>query len=68
MIGRESSARVWVRSSYSDNGGDCVEVAAGHRRVMVRDSNGNRDALLVFRYAAWCGFLAGLVDPGAGGS
>ncbi|MDX3136170.1 DUF397 domain-containing protein [Streptomyces europaeiscabiei] len=68
MIGRESPERTWVRSSYSGEADDCVEVAAGQRRVMVRDSNGNSDALLVFRYAAWCGFLAGLVDPGAGGS
>ncbi|MEI5523211.1 DUF397 domain-containing protein [Streptomyces brasiliscabiei] len=68
MIGRESSARVWFRSSYSGDADNCVEVAAGRRRVMVRDSNFDRDALLVFRHAAWCGFLAGLVDPGAGGS
>ncbi|WP_443046408.1 DUF397 domain-containing protein [Streptomyces sp. DSM 40750] len=46
----------------------CVEVAAEERRVMARDANSKSDALLVFRYAAWCGFLAGLVDPGAGGS
>ncbi|WP_327348772.1 DUF397 domain-containing protein [Streptomyces europaeiscabiei] len=59
---------MWVRSSYSGEADDCVEVDAGRRRVMVRDSNGNGDALLVFRHAAWCGFLAGLVDPGAGGS
>ncbi|MFM9697270.1 DUF397 domain-containing protein [Streptomyces europaeiscabiei] len=29
---------MWVRSSYSGEADDCVEVAAGQRRVMVRDS------------------------------
>ncbi|MGW0709790.1 DUF397 domain-containing protein [Streptomyces sp. NPDC002643] len=69
MVGRESSERVWVKSSHSGNqGGECLELAVEGARVLVRDSKSSQDALLTFRYAAWCGFLAGLVDPGAGGS
>lgn len=68
MVGRESSERVWVRSSYSDAKTECVEVLSGQEHVLVRDSNWRKDAVLTFRYGAWCGFLAGLVDPGTGGS
>ncbi|GAA2914917.1 hypothetical protein GCM10010524_51970 [Streptomyces mexicanus] len=72
MAGREPSGRVWVRSSYSGEAGNCVEVAfgSGGDRALVRDSKrpsgAERDAVLAFRRQAWCGFLAGLGDPGAG--
>jgi hypothetical protein len=33
----------WRKSSYSDNGGQCVEVGNDHQVVMVRDTK-NRDA------------------------
>ncbi|MFM9581859.1 MULTISPECIES: DUF397 domain-containing protein [Streptomyces] len=65
---REFSARSWIRSSYSGDAGLCVEAAFGERRVLVRDSNSKKNAVLSFRHSAWCGFLAGLVDPGADGS
>ncbi|MGW0821158.1 DUF397 domain-containing protein [Streptomyces sp. NPDC002845] len=68
MVGRESSGRVWVRSSHSGDQGECVEVAAEEGLVLIRDSNRSKDTVLVFRQASWCGFLAELVNPGAGGS
>ncbi|MCC9706234.1 DUF397 domain-containing protein [Streptomyces sp. MNU76] len=46
----------------------CVEASFGESRVLVRDSNSRKNAVLSFRHTAWCGFLAGLVDPGADGS
>ncbi|MGW3287786.1 DUF397 domain-containing protein [Streptomyces sp. NPDC001002] len=54
---------MWFRSSHSSNAGECVELASGRDRVLVRDSKRHQDAVLTFRHAAWCGFLAGLVDP-----
>ncbi|WP_318036862.1 DUF397 domain-containing protein [Streptomyces caniscabiei] len=65
---RESSARSWIKSSYSGETSLCVEASFGERRVLVRDSNSKKNAVLSFRHSAWCGFLAGLVDPGADGS
>ncbi|WP_329290434.1 DUF397 domain-containing protein [Streptomyces pseudovenezuelae] len=68
VVGRELVGRAWFRSSYSVAQGECVEVAAEDRgRVLVRDSKQYRDAVLAFRHEAWCGFLAGLVDPEARG-
>ncbi|MGW7543249.1 DUF397 domain-containing protein [Streptomyces sp. NPDC054770] len=63
VVGRELSGRAWRRSSHSSGGGECVEVAPGSDRVRVRDSKWRQDAVLVFRHAAWCGFLTELVDP-----
>ncbi|MER6519297.1 DUF397 domain-containing protein [Streptomyces sp. NPDC001553] len=28
----------WFKSSYSNNGGNCVEVATAHGEVLIRDS------------------------------
>jgi len=48
----------WRKSSYSGNGGDCVEVAdhAGH--LMVRDSKNPAGAKLAFTTASWRAFAA----------
>ncbi|MFB6956509.1 DUF397 domain-containing protein [Streptomyces sp. NPDC056309] len=61
-----------MKSSYSGGDGECVEAALGEDRVLVRDSKrpeGDGDGgVLAFRRTAWCGFVAGFVDPEAGGS
>uniref|UniRef100_A0AAU2VPL4 DUF397 domain-containing protein n=1 Tax=Streptomyces sp. NBC_00008 TaxID=2903610 RepID=A0AAU2VPL4_9ACTN len=54
----------WFKSSYSNNGGDCVEVAANlvaaHGVVPVRDSkNGNGPALNVAT-GSFAAFVAGV--------
>ena len=45
----------WFKSSYSgSDGGDCVEVAAGHEAVYVRDSKTvSRGPALRFSRSAW---------------
>ncbi|MDX2605289.1 DUF397 domain-containing protein [Streptomyces caniscabiei] len=68
MSDRESSARSWIKSSRSGDTSMCVEASFAEGRVLVRDSNSKKNAVLSFRHSAWCGFLAGLVDPGADGS
>lgn len=52
----------WFKSSYSSNGGDCVEVAANlvasRGIVPVRDSKEPHGPALVFESCAWSSFVA----------
>ncbi len=42
----------WRKSSYSGNGGECVEVAGDTRRVLVRDTQDRTGPVLRFPSAA----------------
>lgn len=61
----------WFKSSHSDNGGNCVEVAAPAGRlntVPVRDSKDPDGPALTFSLAAWAAFVSGVRNgdfPGA---
>jgi hypothetical protein len=46
----------WHKSSYSTNGGECVEVAEG-QNVLVRDSKHPAKGHLPFSSAEWTAFL-----------
>jgi hypothetical protein len=49
---------VWRRSSYSsEEGGECVEVAATPARVHVRDSKDTTRATLAVEPTAWAAFV-----------
>ncbi|GAA4682619.1 DUF397 domain-containing protein [Streptomyces buecherae] len=54
----------WFKSSYSNNGGACVEVAANlaaaHGTVPVRDSKDPHGPTLAFDTTAWTAFVAGI--------
>ncbi|MFE9459146.1 DUF397 domain-containing protein [Streptomyces californicus] len=54
----------WFTSSYSDNGGQCVEVAtnlaAPHGIVPVRDSKDTAGPALSMRSAAFSAFVTGI--------
>ncbi|QKW50452.1 DUF397 domain-containing protein [Streptomyces buecherae] len=53
----------WHKSSYSSNGGNCVEVAANlaaHGTVPVRDSKDPHGPALAFDTSAWSAFVAGV--------
>ncbi|MFI9719849.1 DUF397 domain-containing protein [Streptomyces sp. NPDC052396] len=54
----------WFKSSYSSNGGDCVEVAANlvvaSGVVPVRDSKTPRRPTLGFPIGAFSSFVAGV--------
>ncbi len=44
----------WRKSSFSDNGGNCVEVGEARRGVLVRDTKANgRGPVLRFTPEAW---------------
>lgn len=52
-------APTWRKSSYSTNGGDCVEVGQGLPGVVpVRDSKDPHGPALAFGPDAWTAFLA----------
>lgn len=56
----EISCASWRKSTYSNAGGDCVEVAflsAG--RVALRDSKNQSGPVLVFNDREWAAFTAG---------
>ncbi|WOX11192.1 DUF397 domain-containing protein [Streptomyces sp. N50] len=54
----------WFTSSYSGNGGQCIEVAvnlvAPHRTVPVRDSKNPAGPVLGFPAHAFTAFIAGV--------
>jgi hypothetical protein len=53
--------RVWRKSSYSDNAGNCVEVGGGLTDgVAVRDSKNRGGPALSFTQSAWSAFIAQL--------
>ncbi|MEV7927060.1 MULTISPECIES: DUF397 domain-containing protein [unclassified Kitasatospora] len=53
------SDAAWVKASYSNNGGSCVEVAPGFPGVLpVRDSKDPEGPALVFPAEAWSSFVA----------
>jgi hypothetical protein len=48
----------WRKSSYSGNGGDCVEVADHDNHLMVRDSKNPESGKLAFTTASWKAYTA----------
>ncbi|WP_433855727.1 DUF397 domain-containing protein [Streptomyces kronopolitis] len=54
----------WFKSSYSSNGGDCIEVAANlvasRDVVPVRDSKDTCGPVLSFRSGSFSSFVAGV--------
>ncbi|MEN8655333.1 DUF397 domain-containing protein [Streptomyces sp. 21So2-11] len=54
----------WAKSSYSDNGGNCLEWVPQHASVagefMIRDSKDPEGPVLSFPAASFTGFIAGI--------
>ena len=48
----------WRKSSYSQNGGNCIETAGGAGNVLVRDTTNRDGGTLVVSAAAWQAFTA----------
>lgn len=58
MSTEEATRLAWFKSSYSGNeGGECVEVAAGPDAVFVRDSKNRQGPRLAFGRAEWSEFV-----------
>ncbi|WP_049566496.1 DUF397 domain-containing protein [Streptomyces sp. SBT349] len=63
MIDLNAGPTAWVTSSYSGNGGNCVECAprfASLGAVPVRDSKDPAGPALSFPTSGWSGFLTAL--------
>jgi hypothetical protein len=55
------SRAVWWKSSWSNNGGACVEVASNLRGIVaVRDSKDPEGPKLIFTAREWQAFVAGV--------
>ncbi|MEV7021778.1 DUF397 domain-containing protein [Kitasatospora sp. NPDC093558] len=52
------TAAAWRKSTYSSNGGQCIEVAANAvHTVPVRDSKDSEGPVLAFPAEAWSAFV-----------
>ncbi|MFB7508054.1 DUF397 domain-containing protein [Streptomyces broussonetiae] len=57
----DPSTAVWSKSSYSQGGNNCLEVADGHPTLVpVRDSKTPHGPKLFFSSAAWAAFTSSL--------
>ncbi|GAB2715627.1 DUF397 domain-containing protein [Kitasatospora kifunensis] len=51
----------WMKSSYSQSGGNCIEVAPNFPGVVpVRDSKNPEGPALIVPAASWSAFVAGV--------
>ena len=58
MASADTSRAAWRTSAYSNNGGNCVEVASASGIVAVRDTKDRAGAVLTFGPRAWVRFAA----------
>ena len=56
----EHGSLAWHKSTVSDAGGNCVEVAVGHGSVYVRNARDRSGPVLKFLHNEWAAFLAGV--------
>ncbi|MFG3055308.1 DUF397 domain-containing protein [Kitasatospora sp. NPDC048239] len=61
MSGINLTRAAWMKSSYSQQGGDCLEAAPGlPGLVPVRDSKDPEGPALVFPADSWRSFISGV--------
>ena len=61
MDARDLSRATWRKSSYSNGGGNCVEVAdLSDGARALRDSKSPDDGVLILGREAWGAFVAGI--------
>ncbi|MEV4612689.1 Scr1 family TA system antitoxin-like transcriptional regulator [Kitasatospora sp. NPDC049258] len=58
-----TNGAAWLKSSYSNGGGQCIEIAPGHPGVVpVRDSKDPSGPVLRMDRRAWAAFVAAAAD------
>jgi hypothetical protein len=61
MDAADLSRATWRRSTYSNGGGECVEVAdLGDGSRALRDSKNPDNGVIIFGSDAWASFVAGI--------
>ncbi|WP_198533523.1 DUF397 domain-containing protein [Streptomyces sp. AcH 505] len=58
---------LWHKSSFSEGGNECVEVAVCAREVLARDSKDREGPEVAFSRSAWGEFLPALQSTGLDG-
>ena len=62
----DQTGAIWRKSSRSNNGGNCVEVATNlletTGRIFVRDSKDPAGTVLAYTLAEWRAFVGGVRD------
>lgn len=53
----------WQKSTYSEEGSACVEIATTPTAVHIRDSKNVRGPHLTLEPATWADFLSHTADP-----
>jgi hypothetical protein len=53
----EPGGIAWRTSSYSSNGGDCVEVGHRAQEVLIRDTKDRRGGTLTIPHCTWQALL-----------
>ncbi|WP_405897809.1 DUF397 domain-containing protein [Streptomyces sp. NBC_00727] len=67
-VADSSTLTGWFKSSYSGGGqGECLEVAAGHAAVPVRDSKAPAGPAVVFSGDGWASFVGAVKEGRFGG-
>ncbi len=56
----EHGSLAWRKSTKSESGQSCVEVAMGHGSVYVRNARDRSGPVLKFLHNEWAAFLAGV--------
>ena len=62
MNGTDLPSRLWFKSSYSNDSGECVEVARLTGGVATRDSKDPAGPALRFDGDAWASFVQAVAD------
>ncbi|MER8184803.1 DUF397 domain-containing protein [Kitasatospora sp. NPDC094015] len=58
-----SNPGIWLKSSYSNGGGQCIEISPGHPGVVpVRDSKDPHGPVLQVDARAWAAFVAATAE------
>ncbi|MFE5122072.1 DUF397 domain-containing protein [Streptomyces sp. NPDC056669] len=66
LIARDLVPADWFKSSYSDNGTNCVEVAdlstSPYRAIAIRDSKDPNSPALLVSPDGWASFITAVTD------
>ncbi|MFD4597218.1 DUF397 domain-containing protein [Streptomyces sp. NPDC058464] len=55
----------WQKSTHSEQGSACVEIAPGPTAIHIRDSKHPSGPHLTLRPASWANFVAHAAQPGS---